>query len=341
MSDTAPRRRLGLHERISLTHAWPSVIIYAVLAGMLALLAILNPRFPSVFALTNIMSTALPLVFAGLAQTVVILIRGIDLSVGPTMSLAMVLAARFMDKAPGGPAAVIAFCLLAGLGVGLINGFFVVTARLQPIIVTLATSSILTGLALYILPQPGGYIPEGFNVIASGTLFGIPLSAIALAAVLGLLWFPLQASRLGQGWRAVGGNESGAYFSGLPVARIQYGAFAFSGLFSALGGLTLAFQTLTGDSMMGGPYTLNSIAAAVLGGVSLAGGRGGAIGLVGGVFVLTIAVDILFFLQVSAYYQYVFSGLIVIAALSAVTLAELARSRKARMRRAAAKDKTL
>jgi ribose transport system permease protein len=320
----------GLLARLSSSHSWPTVIIYVVLVVMLAALRLVSPTFPSVFTVTSLVSTALPLAFAAIAQTIVILVKGIDLSVGPAMSVVMVVAASITGNTPGSVALSILVCLVLGLAIGALNGVMVAVARLQPIIVTLASASILSGVALYIMPQPGGSIPASLNVLAAGDLGFLPVSAVILAAALAGVWLPLRRSRLGQSWYAVGGNEAGAYYSGVNVGRAKFGAFLAAGFFAALGGLFLAFQTLTGDPGIGAPYTLNSIAATVIGGTALAGGRGGAVGAVGGVFVLTAVVDLLFFLQVSAYYQYVFSGAIVIVALAIVSATELLRSRRLR-----------
>jgi ribose transport system permease protein len=336
MADQSARRnQLRLLARVSATHSWPTLIIYLVLVVMLVILALVSPTFPSVFSVTSLLASALPLLFAALAQTMVILVRGIDLSIGPAMSLVMVFAASMMQDSAGSIILIILLCMAVGLGIGALNGSLVAVARLQPIIVTLATSSILAGVALYIMPQPGGHIPSVMNSLASGDLSFIPIPVIILLAVLLLVWFPLRRSRIGQSWYAVGGNEAGAFYSGINVGLAKFSAFLIGGFFASLGGLFLAFQTLTGDPMIGNPFTLNSIAATVIGGTSLAGGRGGALGALGGVLVLTTVVDILFFFQVSAYYQYVFSGAIVIVALAIVTLSEYVRSHRLRSSRAA------
>ncbi len=314
--------------KVALSHATPVMIIYGVFAVMLVVLGFIDPSFPSVWAITNLINSALPLIFVAAAQTIVVLIKGIDLSIGPAMALVMVIAATTMKDSAAGIAASVAVCLAAGLAIGALNGVFVVFARLQPIIVTLATSSILVGVSLYILPQPGGFIPESLGTAIGGALGVIPISAFVLAALIFLVWFPMRNSRIGQGWYAVGGNEGGAYYSGVGTTLAKFCAFLAAGLLAALGGLVLAAQTLTGDPMIGAPYTLNSIAATVLGGTSLAGGRGGVIGTIGGAFVLTIAVNVLFFFGVSAYYQYVFSGAIVVLALAAVSLSEYVKARR-------------
>ncbi len=318
----------GEQVRVSIGHNRGALLIYAVFAVLFVVQTAVSPSFPSTRAITSLLSSALPLVFAAVAQTVVVLVKGIDLSVGPAMSVVMVIAASLMKSSGWTNAGVIVLCLAVGMAIGAFNGFFVVRARLQSIIVTLASSSVLTGVALYVLPQPGGFIPVGLNWLSTGQLGFLPVPGLFLLAVLLLIWLPLRRSRIGQSWYAVGGNEAGAYYSGINVDLARFTAFLAGGFFAALGGLLLAFQTLTGDPMIGAPYTLNSIAATVLGGTSLLGGRGGALGAVGGVLVLTIVVDILFFIGVSAYYQYVFSGTIVILALAAGSFSDFLRTHR-------------
>ncbi len=331
-----PHRRAGEpgallnNARESLSHAWSVIIIYVVLLAMICVLGVIGPHFLSSALIGNLFSTALPLVFAAIAQTVIVLVKGIDLSVGSIISLVMCVAASLMQDSALSIVSVFLLCLAIGVAAEVINGLFVVYARLQSIIVTLATSLIFGGVALYVMPQPGGYVPESLLTILSGSVGPIPNSALILVACLAFIWLPVRKSRLGVGWYAVGGNESGAYFSGVNVNRAKMSAFVVAGVFSALAGVVLAAQTLTGDPAMGAPYTLNSIAASVLGGVSLSGGIGGALGAVGGAFVLTIFVDVLFFFNVSAYYQYVFSGAIVIVALAIVTMSEWVRSQRAK-----------
>jgi ribose transport system permease protein len=312
----------------SFAHSEPLFLVYGVFIIMFIIIIAINRSFLSVISITNLVVFSMPLIFAAMAQTVIVLTKGIDLSVGPAMSLTMVTAASLMRDSTVNILTVILLCIAIGVVLGLINGGLVVEARLPPIIVTLANSSVLTGIALFIMPQPGGYIPSKIGEIVTGHIGFIPISAIILIAILCFFWSPIRYSRTGQSWYAVGGNEAGAYFSGINVKKAKFTAFIVGGIFSAIGGLFLAFQTLTGDPMMGAPYTLNSVAATVLGGTSLAGGRGGVLGSIGGALVLTIIIDILYYLGVSAYYQYIFSGVIVILALALGLLSDVVRSRR-------------
>ena len=315
---------------VSVSHAWPVIIIYLIFLILVVLLGAASPFFSSPVPFSNLVGSALPLAFVAIAQTIVVLVKGIDLSVGPAMSLVMVVAASLTRDTVLSTVGVFLLCLVIGLAIGAANGFFVVVTRLQSIIVTLATSSVLGGVALYIMPEPGGHIPGAVGTIVMGSVGIIPVSLIILVGSLLLFWLPFRRSWIGQSWYAVGGNETGAFYSGINVKMAKFSAFLLAGFFSGLGGLTLASQTLTGDPMIGTPYTLNSIAAVVLGGTSLAGGRGGALGTIGGVLVLTVLVDLLFFFNVSAYYQYVFSGAILILALVVVAVSDRIRARRRR-----------
>ncbi|HET6487832.1 MAG TPA: hypothetical protein VFH83_15500, partial [Spirochaetia bacterium] len=156
---------------IALTHAWPMIIIYAVFVVMVLILGAISPFFSSPVSVTNLFAAALPLAFAAMAQTMVVLVKGIDLSVGPTMSLVIVVMASLMHDSAVSIVGILLLSVALGLAIGVINGAFVVFARLQSIIVTLAMSSILSGIALYILPEPGGYVPEGLGAVG-GMSFG-------------------------------------------------------------------------------------------------------------------------------------------------------------------------
>jgi ribose transport system permease protein len=315
---------------IDLAHRTPVIGIYIVLVLLLVVLALINPSFFGISSITDLIGVALPLVFVSMAQTMVVLVKGIDLSVGPSVSLTTVFCASLMSSDGHNMVVVIVGALLIGILVGIINGGLVVLGGLQPIIVTLAMSSILTGASLFIMPQPGGTVPGSLNWLVTGDIGFLPVPFILLVVVSFVIWWPLRHSQTGQGLYATGGNELGAYYSGVKVKRATLMAFVIGGLLAAIAGIVLTAQALSGDPLIGGPYTLNSIAAVVLGGTSLAGGKGGIVGTIAGALVLSIIVNILFFLGVSAYYQYVFNGLIVIVALAVVGLGEKFRGIKLR-----------
>ena len=243
---------------------------------------------------------------------------------------------------PGGVAGIVLgmiICLAIGTLAGLINGMVVVYGRIQPIIATLATGAIFIGVALFLRPQPGGKIDEDLNWALTNSLgdfastihifndgaapwfapfAGIPTPFVLLALILLLVWLPFSRSVTGRTIYAIGSAEGAAYMSGLPINRARIAAFALAGFFAACGGLFLAIQTSSGnaDIPQAGAYTLNSIAAVVIGGTSLLGGSGGAIGSVFGALILRVISYFFRVFDIAPLLQPLFEGIILLAAVS-------------------------
>jgi ribose transport system permease protein len=287
------------------------LLAYACFVPLLALYIALLPRFGPA-QITSIANQGATLAIASMGQTIVILTGGVDLSVGPIVALTNSVAATIMGEGAGSVLLTVVIVLAIGALCGLLNGLLVAFGRLQPIVVTLATASIYGGLALFVRPNPGGFVPGWFTDLLTGTIGGVlPASLILLALLVGL-WLPFRRTRLGVSIYAVGSSEGAAYMSGVDVAWAKVGAYTLAGTLSALAGLFYTAQTATGDALSGTVYTLNSVAAVVLGGTSLAGGRGGFGGTIAGAYVLSIIVSVLFFLGVSPFYQTLFQGLILL-----------------------------
>jgi ribose transport system permease protein len=282
--------------------------------------------FPTGFDWLSFLNTSMPLVFAAIGQSVVVLTRGLDLSVGGMISITVSLAATRMGAGVGDMVLWSVLILLVGAAGGAANGLLVAYARLQPILVTLATLSIYQGIAIKILPQPGGKIPEGYtNALANPNA---PTALIYLAVVLGL-WFVFRRTSLGVSVYALGNDEEAARASGIHVRRTKVAAYVISGLFAAAAGLFLGATTTAGDATGGDVYVLTSIAAVVLGGVSFLGGRGSAIGSICGAFALTLVVNVLFFAHIDPLYQSFYQGLFLIVAVVLGTLVgRLARGKR-------------
>jgi ribose transport system permease protein len=201
--------------------------------------------------------------------------------------------------------------LLIGAGCGLLNGVLVAYGRLQPILVTLATLSIFQGIAIRVLPQPGGQVPERYTSVLANPNGPVSLVYVVLLA---LLWWLLRRSRLGVDIYAIGNDESAAAANGIEPRRTKVLTYMLAGTCSAAAGLFLAANATAGDATTGNGYTLTSIVAVVLGGVSLFGGRGSAVGAIMGAFVTTMIVNILFFAQIDPLYQSFYEGLFLLAA---------------------------
>lgn len=246
----------------------------------------------------SLVRAALPYAFAVAAQTTVVIAGGIDLSVAATMALTSVSAAVLMNGASEEFAAlVVPIILLMGLGLGALNGVLIVVTRVPDIVVTLATLFVFQGAALLVLDAPGGAAAEWLKELVTGTLrlpglpdavsAWVPKALILLVVCLCAVWIPLKRSRLGLSLYAIGSSELAAFRSGVPVARTKIIAYALGGLFAAMGGLALTMSTGIGAPIPG-PYLLASVAAVVLGGVTLGGGRGGLLGPIAAVFVLRL-----------------------------------------------------
>jgi ribose transport system permease protein len=259
------------------------------------------------------------LALVAMAQTLPVLTAGLDLSVGMVFVLANCLASTLVYGTPFETAVGVVAVLLTGLLCGLLNGVIIVYGRLQPIITTLATGAVYYGVALILRPVPGGDVNSALADALTGQLpGGIPASLIVILAVVVFIWLPYRRSVLGRAAYAVGSSETAAFMSGVPIDKAKILAYMLSGLLAAIAGLMLTFITYSGEasSAIGGTYTLNSIAAVVIGGTSLFGGSGSAVGSIFGAFVLRTIGDLLFVFDLEPFWQPLVQGIILLAAVS-------------------------
>ncbi len=308
-------------------------------AALFLLYNILHPRGFSAAVLVQNANETVAIAFVAMAQTVPVLLGGLDLSVGAVMTLANCIASELVSGSPGEIAFGIVATLAAGSAFGLMNGLIVVYGRIQPIITTLATGAIAIGLALIIRPSPGGTIDDDlswaltnslsdfadtYGLFDGGTapwfqpIANIPVPLVLLFVVAFGVWIPFRLSVTGRTVYAIGSAEGAAYMSGLPIARAKIAAFTLAGFFAACAGLYLAIQQSSGsaDIPQSGTYTLNSIAAVVLGGTSLFGGIGGAIGSIIGAFILRVISFYFRILSIDPLLQSLVEGLVLLAAVS-------------------------
>ncbi|HUZ65993.1 MAG TPA: ABC transporter permease [Acetobacteraceae bacterium] len=320
----AARRSPTFHR---LTQNAPLLLSAAMLLAAVVLYCVIyvasQHRLPGGFELTSTVNNTMPLAMAAVGQSLVVLTRGIDLSVGGIIDMTNAVAAITIHKSPASMVLWTVLILLIGAAAGLVNGLLVAIGRLQPILVTLATLSIFQGLAIRVLPQPGGAIPEAYtNVLAN---ISGPVS-LAYVVLLALLWRAFRRTRLGVAIFAIGNDEQAAQTNGINVIRTKILAYVLGGTFSAAAGLFLAAAATAGDATTGNSFTLTSIVAIVLGGVSLFGGRGSAVGGIIGAFVINMIVNILFFAHINPLYQDFYEGLfLVIAVVAASGVGHLAR----------------
>jgi ribose transport system permease protein len=254
-----------------------------------------------------------------MAQALVVITAGIDLSVGMIFTLTNCLASWIVVGSPLQVALGIVAVLLVGALCGAINGLVVIYGRLQPIVATIATGAIYFGIALALRPNPGGSVDETLADAFTGRVFGaMPASLVTLVAVVLVVWVPFSRSVTGRAAYAVGSSEPAAYMSGVPIRRAKFAAYTLSGLLAGIGGLFLTFFTYTGEAAYasGNAYTLFSIAAVVLGGVSLFGGKGSAIGAIFGALAFRTIGDLLFVFDFDPLWQPLFQGVVLLLAVS-------------------------
>lgn len=308
------------------------VLALLVLLGVMFIIArTIRPEYgPS--DVQSLATAVLAAGFAAAAQAVIIISGGVDLSIAAQMALTNSVAAVLM-QAVGVESSVmvVVFVLLLGAGIGLLDGLLVVFTRVPDIIVTLAMEFVWAGAALMVLNTPGGAAPEWFKSLSVGWWLTewLPRALVVMVIGIGIVWIPVRRSRLGLSIYAVGSDRVAALRSGVDVSRTRIAAYVIGGLFAAMGGLALTMNTGIGTPTQG-PYTLGSIAAVVLGGVSLAGGRGGMVGPVLAAFILALLPYNLFFLGVDPNYSRVIQGIVLVIVVMVGGLVMLRRERAER-----------
>lgn len=308
----------------------PYIFALFLLIFMIAINFSFQPNLFELRVLNSNLRVFFPLMLLAAGQTIVMIGGGIDISVGAIVSMvnAWLVTQMFPDSTPTQMAMVI----MAGIGIGLLAGIFngavIAYLRLQPIVTTYATMFLFGGLALLILPQPGGSIPTALSrFYRSGTFLGIPV-VIYLVALLLLSWFYLKNRRYSRFLFATGGNAEAAYATGVPVNRIRFFSYVVSGLMAALSGIALTFLTSSGDPRIGSDMTLDSITAVVVGGTPLTGGQGSIAGSVIGVAILVIIRNIISFAGVPSWWRMLVNAVIIVIALASPGLYSLARRKR-------------
>jgi ribose transport system permease protein len=302
-----------------------SVPSFLMLVLLVTVNALLQPNFFSYQVFRINLMTFTPLILVSLAQGTVILVGAVDLSLGASISLVTAVMASLMKDSPVS----ILLVVLLGMGVAValsgFNGFFIGVIGPPPLIMTFATSTIWFGVALLLMPHPGGYIPEtyyGLYTASIGGFLPVPAVVLIVAALFCLFLGRLRAFRH---LYAVGGNEKAARASGIKVTRTKIFAFLVSGVFVGLAALCVVAQTATGDARSGQGFMLNSVAAAVIGGIAFSGGKGNYAGAAMGGLMLGFLINVIYFANITSFYQEFMKGVIIIVALLIGALPRLRR----------------
>jgi ribose transport system permease protein len=317
----------------------PFVIALLLFVALYLVYNLLHPRGFSAAVLVQNANESVAIAFAAMAQTVPVLMGGLDLSVGAVMTMTSCIASELVNGSPLQIMLGMILTLLSGTLFGFMNGLIVVIGRIQPIIATLATGAIAIGIALLIRPSPGGEVDADLNWALTNTVWDfadtyqiagggdaawlgpfadIPVPLILLFGIALLVWLPFKRTVTGRTIYAVGSAEGAAYMSALPIARAKIAAFTLAGFFASCGGLYLAIQTSSGnaDTVQAGTYTLNSIAAVVLGGTALLGGSGGAIASLLGALMLRVISFYFRILDIDPLLQPIIEGAVLLGAVS-------------------------
>jgi ribose transport system permease protein len=334
---TTPPRASALAMSIRQNRGFYGAIL--LLAALYLVYNFIHPRGFSTNVFIANTNESVALAFVAMAQAMTVIVGGLDLSVGAVMTLTSCIASELVR---GEPWQIILGCLVsvaAGTGFGLVNGLVIVYGRLQPIIATLATGAVAIGLALLIRPQPGGEVDldlnwavtnsikdlaETYHLFEDGEaawlqpIAWVPVPLLILVIITAAVWIPFRRTVTGRTLYAIGSSEGAAYMSGLPINRAKLWAFTLAGFFAGCAGLYLAIQTGSGnaDIPQAGAYTLNSIAAVVLGGISLLGGVGTVIGALIGALILRAISFYFRILSIDPLLQPLVEGVVLLAAVS-------------------------
>lgn len=303
--------------------ASPSAPVYGALIGIIILAWIVvtidGGEFLTTGNIVNMLQRSVALGIVAIGQTVVILLGSLDLSVAALISLSSLVTAEQMGGQSGNVIPAIGIVLALGVAVGLANGLIITKLRVNAFIATLGMALILSGIIENGWDGPQGGVTDGFSQNLGYTRFGlIPMSFILFAVVAGVIWFVLRNTRFGYRVYAVGGSEDVSKLSGLRTHRTIIGAHIVCSLTAVITGIFLASRLKAGTPTVGldGGYDLESIAAVVLGGTALTGGRGGVIGTIGGVFILAVLDNVFNQLEFNAFLKDVVRGIIIIAAVA-------------------------
>jgi ribose transport system permease protein len=290
--------------------ALPAILLLVL---MLGIYAAYEPSALTSFGISNLLNNAIVLALAATGLTVIVLTGEFDLSGAGVVAICNVMAATLSMGAPG-TMGTFALVLLVGLLVGVINAYLIAFLGLQSLAVTIGSLIVCQGIALIILPAPGGEVSDAIISGVTGDLLGIPIAGIMFVA-LALGWTFLKNTRWGIAVYAVGADPVASRLSGLNVRSTKFIAFVLAGLCYGAAGFVYSAEIGSGDPRISDSFLLYMFAAVAIGGTSLMGGRGGVLGSLVGVGILTVMQKMLFAIGVAEFYTNIFNGLIMIAAI--------------------------
>lgn len=310
------KQGMGQSSRNSLWIAVGTAVLLTVIGG------VINRGFVSPSNLLNLLAISSLLGLAAAGQTLVVLGggEGIDLSIGAIISLSAVLTSQISNGQNGQLLLAVVVALIAGALLGLVNGLGIYLAKVPPLIMTLGMSSVIEGIVLvYTQGQPKGQAPPLLATLGTGQVAGIPWLVILWALFTFVIWYVLKHLVYGRLLFLAGDNRSAGRMSGVPIAKIVMGTYTLSGLLSACAGVLFLGYTSTTYLNIGDAYILPSVAAVVVGGTALSGGRGGYIGTVVGAILLTVLDSLLTTMHMGEATREIINGAVLLVLLSIYT----------------------
>ncbi|MDQ0323737.1 ribose transport system permease protein [Pararhizobium capsulatum DSM 1112] len=313
---TSAQGRSGNRSALTRFRKWDAS---GVLVALLALVIVLTIAAPAFFSQYNLSVVARQASFVGLValgQTLVLLIGGIDLSVGAAAALSTIVGSLLLTQTGIHPYAVLPLTALFGMCLGCINGFFVAVLRLNPFIVTLASWEVFAGLTLVITKgYPIRPLGETFRVFGQGAVFGVPVPVLIFLGSGAILTFMLARTKFGRNIYAIGGNREAAELVGIRSWRVELLVFGLAGMFAALAGILYASRMDSGQPSVGEGWLMGAITAAIIGGTSLKGGQGTIIGTILGALLMAVLANGIVLMNVSGYWERVIVGVVVLIAI--------------------------
>lgn len=295
---------------------WEASGILIALLVLLIFLALMAENFLSSYNLTVVVRTAAFVGIVALGQTLVLLIGGIDLSVGAAAGLSAIVGSLMLTKLGIHPYAVIPLTMLFGLCLGFANGFFSGVLRLNPFIVTLASWEIFAGATLVITEgYPIRPLGDQFQFFGKGEIYGIPVPVIIFIVSGAILAYVLKFTRFGRDIYAVGGNRDAAVLVGIRATRVEFLVFGLAGMFAALAGILFASRMDSGQPSVGEGWLMGAITASIIGGTSLRGGQGTIIGTILGALLMAVLANGIVLMRVSGFWERVIIGCVVLIAI--------------------------
>jgi len=288
---------------------------YVILIAIVIVVALISPSFRKVGNIRNIIAQCSVLAVVAVAQTNVLLIGGIDMSVSSIISFSTIMVAMFSADSGLGLAGSIVLAVAVGALTGLINGIGVVRFKIPAMIITISTQAFLKGICLILMPSSGGKVNTEFAAFLKTKIGVFNVSAIIALILFALFFVMYHYTRFGRSIYAVGNNELSAAQSGINTPRTIVLTYVISGVVAALAGVILSARIATGNPLVGDSYAMDSVAAAVVGGVSMNGGVGTVIGALAGAVIMSLINNVINNMGISPYYQYITKGLVLVVSL--------------------------